>query len=345
MSWNSLTPESTPQRNARPTIGLLIQMLAGLHGYVASLWAGVLDAAEQYDANLFCLVGGGINGFPTDKYQVQGNVLYELAQRGNIHGLIVNPTLSHYVSPEQFDAFCRRYRPRPIVGAGLRVKGSPSVLVDNAGGLRRAVEHLIQAHGYRQIAFIGGPASNAEARLRYQVYAQVLAEHGLPLEPALVAPGDFTVPAGEKAIPLLLDERQAKFRAIVAANDNMARGAMDALQARGIRVPHDVAIVGFDDTEEARVCTPALTTVRQPISELGQRAVEMLLALLAGKPVAEETTLPTELVVHESCGCLDPVTVQAAQQSAEGAQQSQHAAQDLAQLADQLQLAVAQYHT
>jgi len=120
------------------------------------------------------------------------------------------------------------------------------------------------------------------------------------------------LPTGMEAIHLLLDERKANFEAVVAANDTMALGALQALQSRGIRVPGNVAIVGFDDAEESNYVSPPLTTVRQPLHEQGKRATETLLALIEGKQVPDRVILPTELIVRRSCGCFPQTVLQAA---------------------------------
>ena len=121
--------------------------------------------------------------------------------------------------------------------------------------------------------------------------------------------GNFLSQAGEEAIRLFLDERKVTFEAVASANDEMILGAMTALRERGIRVPDDISVVGFDDLEEGRYSLPPLTTIRQPLYEQGRRAAEMLLALLAGENVPERVALPTEMVVRQSCGCF-PKTVQ-----------------------------------
>ena len=299
-------------QNARPTIGLLIEHIAGPGGYQAAVWTGASEASREHDANLISLAGGTLRFSPFDEFVQQRNSIYELAAQENVDGLIISSTVGSYTDPEEFRKFCDRYRPLPRVGIGMVVPGIPTVLVDNTQGMREAVAHLIETHGYRRIAFIRGPEGNEEAEQRYQVYTKVLAEHDLPLDPDLVAPGDFSPPSGAAAVRLLLDERKASPQAIVAANDLMALAAMEALQARGMHVPSDVAVVGFDDMEEAMIVTPSLTTVRQPRQKLGQRAVEVLLTLLANKQVPEKTMLPTELVVRQSCGCSIPDVVQAA---------------------------------
>ena len=115
--------------------------------------------------------------------------------------------------------------------------------------------------------------------------------------------GDFEYESGVDAVRILLDERGVTFDAIVAASDQMALGAIDALRVRNIRVPRDVAIIGFDDISEARYCAPPLTTIRQPLRQLGRLAIEVLLRRIRGERVDDVLVLPAELVVRRSCGC------------------------------------------
>jgi anti-anti-sigma regulatory factor/putative methionine-R-sulfoxide reductase with GAF domain len=179
--------------------------------------------------------------------------------------------------------------------------------VNNEVGIRDVITHLIEVHGHRRIAFICGPEGNGEAVLRYRAYVDVLTEHDIPIDPDLVAPGTFVYETGVEAIRLLLDERKVEFEAIVAANDWMALGALRTLENRGICVPDDIALAGFDDTKEAAASTPSLTTVRQPIQQLGYAAIRVMLKVLAGERVPEQTVLSTVLVPRQSCGCADPM--------------------------------------
>lgn len=287
---------------SRPTVGLLIGRL-GEQRYQANVWPGIADATREHDVNLICFVGGALRS--PNEFDTQRNVIYDLAGPENVDGLLVmSGSLGQFIGAEQLARFYERYRPLPIVSIALALDGIPSVLVDNESGMRGALTHLIEVHRVRRIAFIRGSETNPEAEQRYHTYTRVLADYGIPFNPDLVVSGDFLAPSGADAIRLLLDERKAEFEAIVAANDEMALGALEALQERGIRVPDDLPVVGFDDIEEARFTTPPLSTVRQPLYEQGRRATEMLLALLAGKKVPEQVMLPTELVVRRSCGCL-----------------------------------------
>ncbi|MBN1813504.1 MAG: substrate-binding domain-containing protein, partial [Anaerolineae bacterium] len=294
-------------RDSRPTIGLLSEAGSPYHN---ALWAGVAGAASELDVNLIFYVGGHISASEHD-LDAQHNILYDLVAAEKVDGLLICVTLGNYVTVEEFRSFVDRYRPLPMVGIG-RTPGIPHVIGDSEKGMRDLVTHFIEVHGYRRIAFVCGPEGSAEATMRYRAYVDALAEHDLPLDPDLVAPGAFTYETGIDAIRLLLDERETEFEAVVAANDWMAFGILEVLEERGIRVPEDIALGGFDDTREAMASRPALTTVRQPIHEVGRASMEVLLKLLAGEPAPEQTVLSTKLVVRQSCGCSDPVIAHAA---------------------------------
>jgi len=285
---------------SRPTIGLLIGRLD--ERYQANVWPGVADVAQERDANLICFAGRSFRS--PYSFEAQRTVIYDLVSAKNVDGLIImSGTVGHFLSPEEIETFCDHYQ-LPAVSIAVAVPGIPSVVIENEEGFRAALTHLVDHHGYRRIAFIRGTESHPEAEARYQTYLEVMGEHHIPIDPQLVAPGDFVAETGVRAVELLLDERKIELEAIAAANDDMALGAMNALQARGLGVPDDVAVTGFDDVEESRYVTPPLTTVRQPLYEQGRLAAEMVLALMEGEPVPARRTLPTELVVRQSCGCL-----------------------------------------
>jgi PAS domain S-box-containing protein len=290
--------------SSRPTIGLMIGRL-GDQRYQANVWPGVADVARERDANLICFVGGALRG--PSEFDTQRNIAYDFASPVNVDGLVtMSGSLAQFIGPEILGQFFKRYRPLPIVSIALAIKNVPSVLVDNMVGMRDLIAHLIEVHRFRRIAFIRGPEANPEAEHRYHAYRAILSEHGIPLDPELVAPGNFLSPSGEEAVHLLLDQRKVGFEAVVSANDEMALGVITALMERGRHIPEDVSVVGFDDIEEARFASPPLTTVHQPLYEQGRRATEMLLDMLAGKEVPERITLPTELTIRRSCGCFSP---------------------------------------
>lgn len=178
-----------------------------------------------------------------------------------------------------------------------------AVGVDDQGGGLLATDHLIEAHGRTRVAHLGGPRSALSAVDRVEGYRTSLARHGLVFREELVVEGDYDQVSGEAACRRLLDAGVG-FDALFAANDDAAIGAMRALVAAGLHIPRDVAVVGFDDGLLAGVVTPPLTTVRQPVRELGAAAAARLLELLAD-PTSPPCRLefPVELVVRQSCGC------------------------------------------
>ncbi|MFY0406383.1 LacI family DNA-binding transcriptional regulator [Solicola sp. PLA-1-18] len=190
----------------------------------------------------------------------------------------------------------------PLVFAG-RVPDTleaSSVDVDNVGGAESAVAHLVAA-GRRTIATIAGPDDMTAGRDRAAGYRSGLGRHDLPVDPHLVATADFSEAGGEQAMARLLEARP-DLDAVFVASDLMAVGAVRALQAAGRRVPDDVAVVGFDDAPVAGLTDPALTTVHQPVDELGRRMAGVLVdqVLTGGGHSAVHEVLPTRLVVRAS---------------------------------------------
>jgi LacI family transcriptional regulator len=188
-------------------------------------------------------------------------------------------------------------------------QGIPAVSAANASGARAATEHLLSL-GHRRIGVITGPADWMASTERLNGYRSALAAAGVLPVPELVVESDFSIESGEEAAGVLLDlpERPT---AIFGFNDNVAIGVLRAAAEHGLAVPDDLSVVGFDDSEQAGLVTPALTTVRQPLAEMGRMAVSLLLRLLDHQRVeAMSIELATRLVVRESAAA--PVTAAAA---------------------------------
>jgi len=176
--------------------------------------------------------------------------------------------------------------------------------VDNVAAARIAVDHLARL-GHERIGTITGPLDVCSGADRLEGYRQALAAHRLPVDDSLIVEGDFTEESGIAAARRLL---AAGVTAIFAASDIMAVGALKVIREAGLEVPEDVALVGFDDMPIAAVLQPALTTVRQPVEQMGAMAADLLLGLLDcpldGRPPPQDLVLPTKLIVRESCGAL-----------------------------------------
>ncbi|MEY3253546.1 MAG: hypothetical protein RL227_2519 [Pseudomonadota bacterium] len=190
-----------------------------------------------------------------------------------------------------------RELPVVVTGRTMKAPGLVALDFDNFEGARLATHHLLSL-GHRRIAFIAGDLKHSDGKERLRGYRSALEAAGLPYEPGLVMPGDFTEASGLAAVDRLIDSRET-FTAIFAANDQMAFGAGLGLHRRKLRVPTDVSLVGFDDLASSVYSIPPLTTVHHPVGELGQLAAQAMLQLLAG----EEPTLALpapRLVVRES---------------------------------------------
>ncbi|GAA0514775.1 LacI family transcriptional regulator [Paractinoplanes deccanensis] len=189
----------------------------------------------------------------------------------------------------------------PCVALDLRFTGPTCTYItsDNAGGGRLAAAHLIE-RGHRHIATITGPAGNWPAAQRLAGFREALTEAGIPLADGDVVTGDFYLDSGHAAMTRLL-ERDPRPTAVFAAGDEMAVGAIKAIREAGLRVPDDVAVIGFDDIEVAALVPPGLTTVTQDKTGFGTAAAESLMAMLAGTATPPEpTTLPTTLILRGS---------------------------------------------
>ena len=193
----------------------------------------------------------------------------------------------------------------PVVTiVGKPVRGVLSVRSDNEGGMRALVRHLVADHGYRTLAYLSGHADSPDNRARARAVLAEAAAGGAEVRAGPAWNGDYSAAGGARAISALVTGGERLPQAIVCANDQTALGAIHALNRFGIAIPDDVAVTGFDDVPIARHLHPPLTTVRQPIWELGESAFQLLHATITGRTVERpDIVLPVALVVRESCGC------------------------------------------
>lgn len=302
-------PSARPAPTARKTIGVFSAQLTRVWG--AEFMAGVMDAAEAADVNVVSVVGGKPVALPFSDELKTSYGLYDVIKPGQFDGLLFSADLAHELAPEEVEQFSRSFSSTPIVAHAIKVDGIPSLMTDSLEGMRTIIRHLIEVHDYKRIAFIRGPKGQVESELRFRAYQEELKSHQIRFESHLVVDGDFSPESGRAAVRTLMDERGIRFQAIAAANDRMAFGAMEILQQRGIQVPDQVALTGFDDVPEAQSMGVPLTTVRQPFYEIGRQALESLLKRINGETIPPVTLLPVSLIVRWSCGCL-PESVQRA---------------------------------
>ena len=286
----------------RPTIGLLFRSF--WHSSI-NRWDGILKAAQDLDVNLITYIGGVLNS--PEGYESQSNVLYKMVDRDKIDALIIWPlTIGMYVTREEMKAFLRQYQQFPLVSVESSYEGIPSVLQSDFQGIRELVVHLVTVHQISKIAFLRGPDNNGVAEKRYSSFQAVLQELNLPFDKKLVStPVRWS--RGADAIKELLDDRRLKsgidFEAVIAANSSIMIDAIQLLYRRGIKIPDDLKVVGFDNLYQSKATYPPLTVAFSNFQDLTRKAVEIVLDMLNGKAVPEKTIIPTRLLTRRSCGC------------------------------------------
>jgi LacI family transcriptional regulator len=223
---------------------------------------------------------------------------------GKVDGLVV---MARSLSDDDIAAISRSVP--VVILANSRVGGELDVVgADNRGGSRQITAHLIAAHGHTELAFLGGPTDSPDSQERFAGFCDALGQAGLPVPGAPAAVGGFTEAGGRQAVQEMLAGGRRP-RAIVCGNDEMAIGALSALRTARLRVPADVAVTGFDDIAATRHVRPALSTVRQPMRELGERSVQVLFDRMSNTAAPQDSVvLPTQIVIRGSCGCRSRAT-------------------------------------
>lgn len=199
--------------------------------------------------------------------------------------------------PDSFLTAAARHLPLVLTGRTLTGDSLYSINFDNYEGARLATRHLIDL-GHDKIAFIAGPTDRADAAERLRGYRAALGEAGFTFDPELVVKGDYREIQGSMAVRQLIDLR-VNFTSIFAANDQTAYGATLELHRKGLRVPDDISVVGFDDLRNSSYCIPPLTTIHHGIYEIGQAAAMAIIDLIEGR-TPSQCALPPELIIRES---------------------------------------------
>ena len=298
-------PNGLAHDGVRSAYALLLDSLEDEHEVAVA--RGAMAGAREAGAALLVIAGGAVGDPSAD--QRAKNFVFDLVPSSMRGVLVLTSAVSWAIGAAGMKTWLERFQPLPTCCLGVAIPGCPSLTVDNVSGVASAVNHLIQTHSARRIAFLRGPTGSSEAEDRLRSFREALNAAGLELDSRLVADGDFSKQSGARALATLLDERRVAvgaLDAIVAANDYMALGAMEELARRDIHVPEQVAVVGFDDVDSARSARPTLSTVRQPAESVGREGFRQLAARREAGSAEFDRALPTELVIRRSCGCSDP---------------------------------------
>ncbi len=294
----------------RPTLGVLagwqFAWTATPFSYLDPIFQGICVAAKDLGCNV--LLGCGMGGWAAEHDTLRTAWPFispesDFVPLGpwNTDGLMVISPLHSEIRSRYLQELRAAGHPLIFIGSG---ESGPAIVADNRSGILEALRHLV-SHGHRSIAFIAGSRDDMEGDtgVRLQAYYDGVLQYGLVADPRLVAWGQHYYDRGYDAMREILAS-SVPFTAVIASNDESALGAMRALHEAGLRIPQDVALIGFDDRPESAVQAPPLSSVRIPLRKLGYRAVEVLWRYLTGGTESiESDVVPITLMARESCGC------------------------------------------
>src|ERR1043165_901399 len=312
MRSTSRNNRDTPKfKHDRPTIGILPgwSSVAGImsDSYLASILKGVQSAARAKECHLLLAWGlervtHNIGTFPAWPVVAPDSDFIPVGP-WNTDGIIVFAPLSHEARSRYLQELSDQGFPILYIATGER---GPTISVDNEGGIHQAVAHFVD-HGHRHIAFLAGdPNDTGDSESRLHAYHSAMAEHGLETNPALIRHGSHTFLGGYEEMQKII-QSGVKFTALVASDDISAIGATQAIRESGLQVPHDVAIIGFDDQPDAVAQVPPLASIHVSLPAIGEQALALMFDHLVEGYELESVQIPVRLVPRQSCGCLPQI--------------------------------------
>jgi LacI family transcriptional regulator len=270
-------------------VGLLVPNLD--NGYVGTITQGIDKelARANYDLMLYT----------SHRHPGKESFYVDAIANGLTDGLLL---IAPLVPTAYLEALRQQDFPYVLIDQADNTENSSVVESANWQGAYDATRYLIHL-GHTRIAFIKGSSVVRSAADRLQGYKTALADHGIAIQEELIIEGDFQQQTGYESAKRLLQRLQPLPTAIFASNDLAAFGAMDAARECGLRIPQDISIMGFDDVPQASFVYPKLTTIRQPLEQMGQIAVKLLLERIKDRSLpTQHIALPTQLIVRDSCG-------------------------------------------
>jgi len=288
--------------NNSPLIGLFINNLYNF--YEAEIYDGINKGIEEANANIISFVGGSFNN-PHFFINNNGkNYVYSLASKSLLDGLIViSSSIGSYISNKKFSCFLKRYSDIPIVSIGTPFKNISSIVIDNENAIIKLFDHLINFHGYKKIAFIKGPDNNIDAIIRFKAYKKCLSDNNIPYDENLIFQSSYSGDFNKEIMDKIINLKKLKINAIICINDYVGLKIIEEFNKQGIKVPDDIAVVGFDNVFESNLKKYSLTTINQPTFDLGYNSVKMILSLINDNKQINTEKLECKLIIRNSCGC------------------------------------------
>ncbi|MBN2544977.1 MAG: response regulator [Spirochaetes bacterium] len=282
------------------------------YGNIGSeLLSGVNNAAKKNNVNLLS-IGGGI-----PLIELEGNTFshYNFINNKNLDGLIIwSSSLAYYLNPDEIEKFLLNYQSLPSICLGKPIPSISTIVIDSYQSIKLIIDHLIIHHKLTKIAFIEGPNNTFYGSTRNTVFYKIMTEYNIPIADKLIFKnGGFKQRFGIEAVNLFFNERNLKpgkdIEAIVTCSDMVAAGVIDQLVNYGINIPYDVIVMGYNNSTISSEIFPTLTTVEPHFYFHGYNSVERLISIINGKKLPDIISLPAELILRESCGCMEKQVV------------------------------------
>lgn len=297
--------QGSVDQTKRQTYGFITPYIWG--DLSLNYFKGAVKGAEEHDVNLICVIGQT----PKDpvNHNSSANIAYKLVNKRLRDGLIIWAShFGQFLTEEELALFYQDFSGIPLVSLGKEIESNPAVAMDNRNGIIMLIDHLVSVHGYSKIGFVRGPAYHEAAEERLAGYLAGLKKHELPVDCRLItSPKSINPRAGSDAIKYYLDELKLQLRddleAIVCISDEVALGVTAELNRRGIAIPREVAVVGFNNKNESRMSIPQLTTIDPQLPVYGELAVELLQGFQQGIKLSGVHHVKNKLVIRETCGC------------------------------------------
>lgn len=276
------------------TIGVVLPKMS--HSFFPDAIRGMEEAAYERDYQL-------ILGHSAEDENREKKVIESLVSK-RVDGILISSAETVIDLKQYQELLDAKY---PIVFFDRWILGLPAscVRTNDQESMMIITEHLISEHGLKKIAHISGPGNVSIGADRLNGYVHAMKKHGLNIEDEWIVTAGFNEEAGYDAMKKILElPKKKKVNAVVTVNDPTAFGAMEAIYEKNLRIPEDIAIVGFGDDKQDKLLAAPLTTVHQPAYEEGKRAAQILIELMEGKSqVNEDIIVKSHLVIRKSCGC------------------------------------------
>ena len=284
----------------RKRIGLLVGQAE--ENYQKLFIEGFLQQAFEYDYDV-CVFAMYQKYQETTAREIGESTIFTLINYELFDGFIVLlDTLQTPGVAEDVESKLKKYFDGPVICIDKESKYFPTIMTDHYSAVKIEISHLIEKHGITDIAYLTGKEWHLHSKERLQAYIDCMKEHGLPVRYDRIFYGDFWYSSGETMVEKLLKNRENMPKAIACANDCMAIGVAQALDRNGLRIPEDVAIIGYDSTEEGKSSPKPITSAPMPAKECGVHAAVSLKALFENKPMPEFKA-DVDLFIGSSCGC------------------------------------------